>query len=45
VFADKLAVVAGTGEQALADPDPWAGFTRFVETLCALASEAMASTS
>jgi AcrR family transcriptional regulator len=39
VFADKLAVVAGTGEQALADPDPWAGFTRFVETLCALAAE------
>ena len=39
VFADKLAVVAGTGEQALADPDPWAGFVRFVETLCALAAE------
>jgi AcrR family transcriptional regulator len=39
VFADKLAIVAGTGEQALADPDPRAGFTRFVETLCALAAE------
>jgi AcrR family transcriptional regulator len=39
VFADKLALVAGTGEQALADPDPWAGFARFVETLCALAAE------
>jgi AcrR family transcriptional regulator len=39
VFAGKLDVVARTGEQALADPDPWAGFTRFVETLCALAAE------
>jgi AcrR family transcriptional regulator len=39
VFADKLAIVASTGEQALADPDPWAGFTRFVETLCALAAD------
>jgi len=39
VFADKLATVASTGEQALADPDPWAGFTRFVETLCALAAD------
>ncbi|HEY1675800.1 MAG TPA: helix-turn-helix domain-containing protein [Streptosporangiaceae bacterium] len=39
VFADKLATVASTGEQALADPDPWAGFARFVETLCALAAE------
>jgi AcrR family transcriptional regulator len=39
VFADKLATVASTGEQALADPDPWAGFTRFVGTLCALAAD------
>ncbi len=39
VFADKLATVASRGEQALADPDPWAGFTRFVETLCALAAD------
>ena len=39
VFAGKLDVVARTGEQALTDADPWAGFTRFVETLCALAAE------
>ena len=39
VFADKLATVASRGEQALADPDPWTGFTRFVETLCALAAD------
>jgi len=39
MFADKLAIVAATGEQALTDPDPWAGFVRFVETLCALAAE------
>ena len=39
VFADKLELVADTGEQALADSDPWAGFVRFVETLCALAAE------
>jgi hypothetical protein len=28
-----------TGEQVLADLDPWAGFTRFVATLCALAAK------
>ena len=39
VFAGKLDRVARTGEQALTDPDPWAGFTRFVETLCALAAD------
>jgi AcrR family transcriptional regulator len=39
VFDGKLDRVARTGEQALTDPDPWAGFTRFVETLCALAAE------
>ena len=39
VFDGQLDRVARTGEQALTDPDPWAGFTRFVETLCALAAE------
>ena len=39
VFDDKLDRVARTGEQALTDPDPGTGFTRFVETLCALAAE------
>jgi AcrR family transcriptional regulator len=39
VFADKLDIVAGTAERSLADPDPWTGFVRFVETLCALAAE------
>lgn len=39
VFAGKLKQVADTGEQALADADPWQGFVRFVETLCALAAE------
>jgi AcrR family transcriptional regulator len=39
VFADKLKLVADAGEQALAGPDPWEGFVRFVETLCALAAE------
>jgi AcrR family transcriptional regulator len=39
VFADKLKRVAEAGEQALGGSDPWDGFVRFVETLCALAAE------
>jgi AcrR family transcriptional regulator len=39
VFADKLQMVADTGEQALAHDDAWAGFVLFVETLCALQAE------
>ena len=36
VFADKLRIVADTGEQALACEDAWEGFVLFVETLCGL---------
>jgi AcrR family transcriptional regulator len=36
VFAEKLRIVADTGEQALAHDDAWAGFVLFLETLCGL---------
>jgi AcrR family transcriptional regulator len=36
VFADKLRIVADTGEQALAGEDAWDGFVLFLETLCGL---------
>jgi AcrR family transcriptional regulator len=36
VFAEKLRIVADTGEQALANDDAWAGFVLFLETLCGL---------
>jgi AcrR family transcriptional regulator len=36
VFADKLRIVADTGEQALACEDAWEGFVLFLETLCGL---------
>ena len=39
VFADKLRIVADTGERALAHEDAWAGFVLFLETLCALQAE------
>ncbi len=32
-YADKLAELARTVEDALAEPDPWTGFCRYVETL------------
>ncbi len=35
-YADKLAELAGTVELALAEPDPWTGFCRYVEALTAL---------
>jgi AcrR family transcriptional regulator len=39
VFAEKLRIVADTGEQALAHDDAWEGFVLFLETLCALQAE------
>lgn len=32
----KITEYAEVAERALADPDPWAGFVRFVESICAL---------
>ncbi|MGY5632103.1 TetR/AcrR family transcriptional regulator [Streptomyces sp. UC1A3] len=36
VFADQLRTCAGTVDEALADPDPWAGFCGVVEKVCAM---------
>jgi AcrR family transcriptional regulator len=36
VFAEKLRIVADTGERALAHTDAWEGFVLFLETLCGL---------
>ncbi|MFC3518484.1 TetR/AcrR family transcriptional regulator [Streptomonospora nanhaiensis] len=35
VFADEMAACAGAVEDALADPDPWRGFSAFLELVCA----------
>src|SRR5262252_10284554 len=35
-LVDKITQYAGLAEQALAAPDPWAGFTGFVERICEL---------
>jgi AcrR family transcriptional regulator len=36
VFADRMDAYAAAVGSALADPDPWHGFTGFVETVCAM---------
>lgn len=36
VFADRMAAYGEAIEAALADPDPWRGFTAYVETVCAM---------
>jgi AcrR family transcriptional regulator len=36
VFADRMDAYAAATAQALADPDPWRGFTGFIETVCAM---------
>ncbi|WP_432194326.1 TetR/AcrR family transcriptional regulator [Streptomyces sp. bgisy027] len=36
VFADRMDAYADAVTEALADPDPWHGFTRYVEAVCAM---------
>ncbi|MEU5263070.1 TetR/AcrR family transcriptional regulator [Amycolatopsis sp. NPDC021455] len=36
VFADRMDGYAAATAEALADPDPWHGFTRYLETICAM---------
>ncbi|MEU8356713.1 helix-turn-helix domain-containing protein [Nonomuraea sp. NPDC048882] len=36
VFADQLTACASTVDDALADPDPWRGFTTAIEEICAM---------
>ncbi|MCI2956683.1 TetR/AcrR family transcriptional regulator [Agromyces atrinae] len=36
VFADRMHAYVDATDVALADPDPWRGFTRYVETICAM---------
>jgi len=36
VFADRMTAYGDAVEAALADPDPWRGFTGYVETVCAM---------
>jgi AcrR family transcriptional regulator len=36
VFEDRMAAFAKATAQALADPDPWGAFCRFVERICAM---------
>ncbi|NUP82980.1 MAG: TetR/AcrR family transcriptional regulator [Nonomuraea sp.] len=36
VFADRMDAYAAAVAQALADPDPWHGFTGYVEAVCAM---------
>jgi AcrR family transcriptional regulator len=36
VFADKMTAYADAVDTALADPDPWRGFSRYVERVCAM---------
>ncbi|WP_027928404.1 TetR/AcrR family transcriptional regulator [Amycolatopsis benzoatilytica] len=35
-FAEPMAACAGMLDEALADPDPWRGFCRVVEEMCAM---------
>lgn len=39
VFADKMAAYVATTEVALADPDPWRGFCRFIEQVCQMQAD------
>jgi AcrR family transcriptional regulator len=36
VFADRMDAYAAGTTEALADPDPWHGFTRYIEMICAM---------
>src|SRR5262245_44123554 len=36
VFADRMDAYAAAATQALADPDPWHGFTGYIEAVCAM---------
>jgi AcrR family transcriptional regulator len=36
VFTDRMEAYAAATAAALADPDPWHGFTHYVETICAM---------
>ncbi|MET7322807.1 TetR/AcrR family transcriptional regulator [Streptomyces sp. NPDC005549] len=36
VFADRMKAYAQATDAALADPDPWHGFTGYIETVCAM---------
>jgi AcrR family transcriptional regulator len=36
VFADRMDGYATATAKALADPDPWHGFTRYIESVCAM---------
>ncbi|MET9087657.1 TetR/AcrR family transcriptional regulator [Streptomyces sp. NPDC004237] len=36
VFADRMDAYAGAVAEALADPDPWHGFTGFIQAVCAM---------
>ncbi|HWO62466.1 MAG TPA: helix-turn-helix domain-containing protein [Umezawaea sp.] len=36
VFVDRMGDYAGSAAEALADPDPWRGFTRHIERICAM---------
>src|SRR2546422_5112419 len=36
VFADRMDGYATATAEALADPDPWHGFTRYIEVVCAM---------
>jgi AcrR family transcriptional regulator len=36
VFADRMDAYVTATTEALADPDPWHGFTHYIETLCAM---------
>ncbi|ONI91847.1 TetR family transcriptional regulator [Saccharothrix sp. ALI-22-I] len=36
VFADRMDAYATATTEALADPDPWHGFTRYIEAVCAM---------
>ena len=36
VFGDRMDAYAAAVTEALADPDPWHGFTRYIEAVCAM---------
>lgn len=36
VFADRMDAYAAAVGESLADPDPWHGFTRYIEAVCAM---------
>ncbi|HEX6355654.1 helix-turn-helix domain-containing protein [Actinophytocola sp.] len=36
VFTDRMDAYAAATAEALADPDPWHGFTHYIQTICAM---------